>query len=190
MTRASVDDRATGADVARAVVVRGGALALLWVVLAGWSADYAIYGAVSVAAAVALSLASTPPRRRVSSASARGDRRGMARRVVAGAAMTVWFLGQSFKGGVDVARRALSPRVDVSAVVVSAPVTLPPGAGRWLALTVMNLMPGTMVQTVSPDDHASEAHVQLHSLSAELDPAGQWAALERRVAGVLGRPPS
>ena len=93
-----------------AAAARGGALALLWVVLAGPSPDYALYGAVSVAAALALSLGLVPPRPPADRAglTALGVERvgGPGARAVGAVVLAAWFLGQSVAGGVDVAWRA------------------------------------------------------------------------------------
>lgn len=99
-----------------------------------------------------------------------------------------WFLGQSAAGGVDVARRALGRRPDIEPAVVRAPVDLPEGHARQLAMLLMNLMPGSMIQRApgsTGHDAAASAggdQVELHTLSVSLDPAGQWSRLQRRVA--------
>lgn len=173
-----------------AAAARGGALALLWVVLAGPSPDYALYGAVSVAAALALSLGLVPPRPPADRAglTALGVERvgGPGARAVGAVVLAAWFLGQSVAGGVDVALRAATRTPDVRPAVVDAPVRLPPGGARTLALALMNLMPGSMAQRTRPDDGAAHAVVELHTLAAELEPADQWAALEDRVARAAG----
>ena len=76
-------------------MIRALFLALLWVLLAGWDADYLAYGVVSVAAATALSHLLVPRSR-------------LRLHVVGTARLVAWFLQQTGIGGGDVARRALS----------------------------------------------------------------------------------
>ncbi|WP_229663216.1 Na+/H+ antiporter subunit E [Microbacterium album] len=164
--------------IVRAVVLRGAVLALVWVVLAGWDAAYAGYGAVSVGAATALSLAmfpvTAPPPGTVPPW----------RRARAIAELPLWFLGKSIVGGADVAWRALKRPVDIQPAVVRAPCVLSEGNTRQLALLMMNLMPGTMVQRVVDDG----ATVELHTLAEALHPARQWEELQHRVAAAFGQP--
>lgn len=173
------------AGVLRAVV-----LGLLWGALSGADPDYLVYGAVSVTLATALSLLLLPP-------SARSSPRGWPRQLGSVAVLLGWFLGQSVLGGLDVARRVLARPVDIDPSVVTAPFALEPGHARQLALVMMNLMPGSMVQQVvsaegEPADNTTRgpvrppSAVQLHTLSPQLDPADQWARLQRRVGAAFG----
>lgn len=167
-----------------AVAVRAALLAGVWLLLSRGAADYLAYGAVSVAGATALSLALLPP--------GPLEARSLPRRAAAAASLAAWFLGQTVIGGVDVARRAVRRVPDVEPAVVTAPLILPEGSRRRLALLLMNLMPGSMVQRIreggSPADGPARGDgpaggdvVELHTLSPALDPAGQWEALQRRV---------
>ena len=165
-----------------AAVVRALVLGLVWVALSGAEADYALYGLVGVAAATALSLALLPPTRR----------RFRVRRLWFSVILAGWFLGKSVAGAADVARRALAIRPDIEPAVVSASLSLPPGPARQLALLMMNLMPGSMVQrevTASgqpaDDADAITMSVELHTLSRSLRPAEQWDSLQRRVAAAF-----
>jgi len=171
-----------------AVCSRALALALLWVALAGWSADYALYGVISVALATGMSLALMPPRP--------PRPRLWVSRIFGTLGLFGWFLWQSVRGGVDVALRALKPTVDVAPRVVVAPIDLPPGSARQIALILMNLMPGSMVQrlitTQGESAHVSSqspTRVELHTLSLELHPADQWEQLQRRAQRAVGSPP-
>lgn len=161
-----------------AALLRGGLLALVWVVLAGWDGDYALYGVVSVAAATGLSMAMFPVRGGGSPSTA-----SLWRRSAAIATLPLWFIWKSVVGGVDVAWRALRRPVDVDPAVITAPCRLPDGNALQVALLMMNLMPGTMVQRVIGDGDT----VELHTLSSELDPVKQWEALQDRIERALGR---
>lgn len=177
---------------ASAFLVRGLLLGLVWIFFAGWEADYAVYGVISVTAATALSLGLLPP-----SGPARITR--WPRRLWFSLVLAGWFIGQSVAGGVDVALRALRRTPDIEPAVVRAPIQLPAGHGRELALLMMNLMPGSMAQRVTDgagtaaeegaDGPVVEAReVELHTLAEELDPARQWAQLQRRVWKATGAP--
>lgn len=168
-----------------AVFVRAVLLGMVWVFFAGWEAEYAIYGVVSVAAATVLSLVLLPPQ---------GPPRPAAwpRRGWFGLLLAAWFVAQSARGGADVALRALRGPRSIRPAVVEAGFELPPGHARELALTMMNLMPGSMVQRVVgasggtadvvADRPVEEPHhVELHTLSTALNPAEQWAELQHRV---------
>lgn len=163
----------------RAGALRAVLLGVLWVLLSSAAPEYAVYGLVSVSAATALSLWLLPapgPDR------PRSPRAGLARRLRGGAGLVGWFLGQSVVGGVDVARRALRRTPDIAPEVLPARIDLPPGGARHLAVLLMNLMPGSMVQ------RAGEDVVELHTLAAELEPVAQWQRLQRRVAAAAGLP--
>lgn len=168
-----------------AVCVRAMLLGMVWVSFAGWQADYVIYGLVSVAGATLLSLVLLPPQ---------GSPRPAAwpRRVWFGLLLAGWFVGQSARGGADVALRALRGPGSIDPAVVEAGFELPPGHARELSLTMMNLMPGSMIQRVVgasgrtadvvADRPVEEpSHVELHTLSPSLNPADQWADLQNRV---------
>jgi len=156
-------------------LVRAGLLSLGWGVLSGADTDYLAYGVVSVLLATALSLVLLPPE---------GPLRWRVwpRRVWFTLVLTAWFLMQSARGGIDVARRALVRPVDIAPAVVLAPIVVPLGHARELSLLLMNLMPGSMVQQVVIESDK----VQLHTLSLQLDPAEQWARLQGRVHAAFG----
>lgn len=159
------------AGLARALV-----LGLLWVFFAGWETDYAIYGAVSVVAATGLSMALLPPLG--PPAPARWPRRAWF-----SLRLAAWFLWQSASGGVDVARRAITATPDIEPTVVAAPVELPQGHALQLAMLMMNLMPGSMIQRgpLPAEQGAQNGEVvEIHTLSETLNPAEQWRQLQLR----------
>lgn len=155
-------------------VLRGTGLALIWAFFAGWTVDYASYGVVSVAAATAISLILLPPQRGPHPVA-------WPRRVWFFALLLGWFLWQSAKGGVDVAIRALRVTPDIAPEVIAAEVELPEGHARQVAMLLMNLMPGSMIQR-GPLATEDPEVVELHTLSAALRPAEQWRQLQQRTA--------
>lgn len=54
------------------------------------------------------------------------------------------FVWESIRAGVDVARRALAPRVPLNPGFVSCPIGFPPGLARNTFATITSLMPGTV----------------------------------------------
>lgn len=171
-------------------VLRVVLLGVLWAALSSGSLDYAVYGVVSVVACTALSLWLSPPQAPVRLAR-------WPRRLWFTAALCLWFVWQSVLGGVDVAVRSLRHPVRIEPAVVRAPIDLPEGHARQLAMVLMNLMPGSMIQRTTDDDGATALvttdpdaaatcalpqQVELHTLAAQLDPARQWKHLQHRVA--------
>lgn len=89
-----------------------------------------------------------------------------------------FFLHQSWLGGWDVARRALSPALPLDPCRIVWTLRLPPGQPRTLMVSVVSLLPGTL----SVDLHGDTLRV--HSLAG--DPKPGLAALEDAVARLFG----
>jgi len=94
-----------------------------------------------------------------------------------------WFLVQSVRGGVDVARRALAPSLPIEPELRELTTRLPPGAARVLLADVTSLLPGTLSVDLDGD------RVLVHALSGGPSVATDFRALEARVAELLGLPP-
>ena len=140
------------------------AFVLLWEIIAGWSSRSWVMGsfAVLVSTAVALSLR---PRE------ARSLRWSGTLRFVP------YFFLQSVRGGVDVARRAFSPGMQLEPLLVEHPLSLPPGAARLFLVNVVSLLPGTLGADVRNDC------LVVHALDRSL--AEELVNLERKVAGMF-----
>ena len=122
----------------RAFIIRTVLLFGFWLLLlepesvapAAIGIDWAV-GALAALAAAALSLRLLPPARR---------------------ALRLWpllryllrFLVQSLLAGLDVARRALDPRLPVHPSLLQRPTALPPGTSRTLFGALSSQMPGTL----------------------------------------------
>jgi multicomponent Na+:H+ antiporter subunit E len=91
-----------------------------------------------------------------------------------------WFAVQSLKGGVDVARRALSPSLPLDAGFVELRTTLPEGAPRVLLADATSLLPGTSTVDLDGD------RVLVHGLVADAALERDFRALEGRVAAIFG----
>jgi multicomponent Na+:H+ antiporter subunit E len=89
------------------------------------------------------------------------------------------FLWESVRAGVDVARRALSPRMPLEPGFVASPTRLPHGVARNTFSTVAGLMPGTLP---AGDDGES---LIVHALDISQPVAEQLGAEERRFGPAL-----
>ncbi|MFD2110546.1 Na+/H+ antiporter subunit E [Thiorhodococcus fuscus] len=91
-----------------------------------------------------------------------------------------FFLRESFRGGADVARRILRPRMRIAPGFQTYRMRLSQPAARVLFLDCISLLPGSL----SADRHQDV--IQVHLLDASLDVTPELADLERRVAAIFG----
>lgn len=171
MTQASAGLARRNAPSRAAFLARSAGLLGLWVVLIGVGpADFAV-GAAIAALAARSSLRLLPPRaRRV--------------RPAALAAIAARLLRSSVGAGIDVARRALDPRLPVRPGFVSHPLRLPPGPARDAFCAVTSLLPGTV-----PSGIDERGTLLVHCLDTERPVAEQLAGDERRFARAIGAEP-
>ncbi len=91
-----------------------------------------------------------------------------------------YFLWYSMRGGVDVARRAMHPRLPISPGLFDYRFRLPPGLSRVFMANTVSLLPGTL--SVELDEEILHVHV--------LDEAGaineELHMLENRLADLFG----
>mgnify|MGYP000886534768 CR=1 FL=1 len=92
----------------------------------------------------------------------------------------LFFLRESLRGGWDVARRALAPRLELSPAIMFHPLRLPSGPARLFFCSVINLLPGTAVVAFE------ESRLCLHVLNRSPRVAADLRDLEDRVAGLFG----
>jgi multicomponent Na+:H+ antiporter subunit E len=148
------------------IVKRLALLGLLWLALTGWDAEALVLGLVTVPVAAGLSLSLLPPgERRVSS--------------VVLARLAPGFLWRSVLGGVDVARRALDPRLPLAPGWVVVPSRLPAGPARVVVGGEFSLLPGTLVAG------SRDGALLVHALDMEQDVAGDIARAEAALAKAL-----
>jgi multicomponent Na+:H+ antiporter subunit E len=86
-----------------------------------------------------------------------------------------WFLRESLRGGVDVAARALHPRLPIAPCLVEYRIGLPPGMPRTVMMSVLSLLPGTLSADLGDD-----GRLTVHALAPEA--LEGVAELECRVA--------
>lgn len=115
----------------RAILWRSALFALLWWALTDGRADSWGVGAVSILAAVTLSLRLLPP------VPTYVSRIGLLR-------FLLFFFDQSLRGGIQVAWFALRPRMGLRPGIHEIPLRLPEGVGRVLLANTLNLLPGTL----------------------------------------------
>jgi len=145
--------------VLRGAVSRGAAFACLWLILIGGNPVDLAGGAIAVIAATWTSLHLLPPGRWRFS-------------LVDLMRLAVSFPYQSVVAGVDVARRALDPRLPLRPGFVTYPVRFPPGNARNVFATLTSLLPGTV--PISGDD----GPLVYHCLDVTQPVASQLAAEE------------
>lgn len=125
------------------ILNRSAIFALLWIVLTGATAEALPYGAVAVLASTLLSLRLYPT-----------DRPAVvAWRVVQ---FLPRFLWQGVLGGLDVARRAVDPRLPVAPGWIRLPLSSRHDAANVLVGGVVSIMPGTLA--AGPGDGMMELH--------------------------------
>lgn len=151
----------------RAAGFRGLLLGLGWWALTGGDRDGLSFGAAVVAAATLGSIALTPP-------SPGAHRRHPL-------PLLGFFLVGSVRGGWDVARRALAPRLPLSPVLLPFRTRLPEGPPRRLFTSILSLMPGSLSAGFDGRD------VLVHALADRGDALhDDLRRLERHVAAALG----
>jgi multicomponent Na+:H+ antiporter subunit E len=102
------------------------------------------------------------------------------RRAGAMAAFAGYFLSRSLLGGLDVARRALHPRLPLDTGETQYELTVRGDAARTLFVAVVSLLPGTLAADLRGQ------RVTVHSIAG--DPGAQLAVLEGHVARLFGEP--
>jgi multicomponent Na+:H+ antiporter subunit E len=118
-------------NVLRASLVRAAGFLAFWLILFGFGPADLPVGALTASAATWASLRLLPP----------GPWR---LRPLALARLAFRFLWQSIIAGVDVARRALDPRLPLRPGFVAYPVRFPPGNARNAFTTLTSLLPGAV----------------------------------------------
>ncbi len=91
----------------------------------------------------------------------------------------LFFLGRSMLAGLDVARRALDPRLPIAPAVLSYHTTLPAGAPRACFAAVVSLLPGTLTVGMSA------SLLEVHALDVREDVNANLATLEARIAAIF-----
>lgn len=91
-----------------------------------------------------------------------------------------FFLRESVRGGWDVARRALSPRLPLSPDIVCHRFHLPAGPSRLFLCSAISLLPGTAVVAIADET------ICVHVLDWTPRVGAELGELERRVGALFG----
>lgn len=140
--------------------------ALVWWALTEGAGAW-IFGAVVIAAATGAALLLTP----------RGTNQIS---VTALPRFVAFFLRESWRGGFDVGRRALHPRLSLAPGLLEYRLRLPPGGARIFLFNVVSLLPGTL----STD--FDESNLTVHVLDRDLPVLAEIEQLEAQVAALFG----
>jgi multicomponent Na+:H+ antiporter subunit E len=152
----------------RPAMARAVGLGVLWLVLAGGNPVDLAPGAVAALAATWVSLHFLPSG-------------AISVRPASLAGFTFHFLRQSVVAGVDVARRALDPRLPLHPGFVVYQPDLPPGPSQHMFTILMSLLPGTV-----PTGPAPGSGLLIHCLDVEQPITAQLATEEALFSSVIG----
>lgn len=95
-------------------------------------------------------------------------------------AFAAWFLWQSLRGGLDVARRALQRHMPLHPGFLRYRLSVPAGPARVFLINCLSLLPGTLSADIVGDE------LVLHALDDETDVIAETRDLERRVQALYG----
>ena len=158
----------TDRNAPRGSLARAAGFLGFWLVLSGFSPINLLVGALAAAVATWASLRLLPP----------GP---WSLRPVALSGLVLRFLRQSIGAGIDVAWRALDPRLPLRPGFVVYRPQLPPGATRNAFCTMTSLLPGTL-----PCGSDESGDIVVHCLDVAQPVVEQLAAEEALLVQVLG----
>ena len=141
---------------------------LLWVVLAGYEnpSSWIIGIPAVIAASWAHRRLSSPGQKALSAL-------GILR-------LLPFFLRESFRGGIDVARRVIGGTLDVEPGVFDYQLRLEAPSERILFVVLVSLLPGTLGADLQGD------RMRIHTLDLRVDVTAEMDRLERLVAACFG----
>ncbi len=154
------------ADLGRRMPLRFFLFSLVWFVLTGYDGAGWIIGFPAVLLAACLSLLLSPSP-------------GISISLVGACRFIPFFLRQSTLSGIDVMRRALSPRPVINPGLVSYSTFLPEGAARVFFVNTISLLPGTL----SADLH--DNRVTVHTIDRDQPIWANMQNLELHIAVLL-----
>ncbi|RAI43778.1 Na+/H+ antiporter subunit E [Rhodoplanes roseus] len=155
----------------RPALVRAALLLGVWTILAGTGPADLLVGLGVTALATRLSLRLLPATSR-------------RYRPVAATRLALRFLRQSVVAGLDVARRALDPRLPLRTGVVTYPAHCRPGLFRSAFTAFTSLQPGTVPIGSAPGGSGSDG-ITYHCLDVHAPVVAQLAAEEAVLSGVV-----
>jgi multicomponent Na+:H+ antiporter subunit E len=149
------------------ILARTAVLALLWWIIAQGQVGAWLIGMPAVAAAAMASFYL--------------DRAWSRRISLTGLAVfIVLFLRESVRGGIDVARRTLAPRMRIQPGFADYRLRLTDPFARVLLINCISLLPGTLAARLDSDN------VEVHLLDAGENPEPGLRQLEQAIASLFG----
>jgi multicomponent Na+:H+ antiporter subunit E len=139
----------------------------IWLAIAGWRPKDFLVGVAAAAASTGVSLVLLP-------------RLGPRTRTGALAALALSFLRGSIVAGIDVARRALAPQLDLRPGFFSHSLQIPAGPAQSAFSAVSSLQPGAL------PTGAEDGALIVHVIDARLPVRQALAADERRFLRAFG----
>jgi multicomponent Na+:H+ antiporter subunit E len=155
--------------IARVCAVRATLFLSFWLMIAGWELADLPVGLAAVCGATWVSLRLLPPKR------------SSPLRFASLAVLLANFFRQSVVSGTDVARRALSPSLNLKPGFVVCPLRLPEGGRRNAFCALSSLMPGTL-----PTGTDEKGALLVHCLDTSQPVAANLAAEEQLFMRVVG----
>jgi multicomponent Na+:H+ antiporter subunit E len=155
-------------SLSRVAAARAAFVLAFWLMISGWAPADLPVGLAAVIGATWVSLRFLPPL---------ASRYGLA----AIASLAASFLRQSVVSGMDVARRALSPKLRLQPGLVACPLRLPAGNKRSAFCALSSLMPGTL--PTGTDEHGA---LLVHCLDMSQPVAANLAAEEQLFMRAFG----
>jgi multicomponent Na+:H+ antiporter subunit E len=152
----------------RVAAARAAFFLAFWLMISGWAPADLPVGLAAVAGATWVSLRFLPPL---------ASRYGLA----AIAAVVASFFRQSLVSGVDVAWRALSPKLRLQPGLVACPLRLPAGGKRSAFCALSSLMPGTL-----PTGTGEQGALLVHCLDMRQPVAANLKAEEQLFIRAFG----
>lgn len=89
------------------------------------------------------------------------------------------FISESFSGGIDVARRTLSPELRIQPGFIRYRQTLDDPRARAIFINCISLLPGTLSTNIDG------GYVELHLLDVRQDPVSQLQRVEQAIANMF-----
>jgi multicomponent Na+:H+ antiporter subunit E len=157
----------------RAILVRGIAYFVVWMIMAGGQLADVVPGLAAAVLATWISLVLLPL-----------DPAFAQVRPLAVLRLALRFVWGSVVAGLDIARRAFSPSLPLKPGYVTYPVALPPGTSRNLFTSVTSLMPGTL-----PSGTGESDDVIYHCLDVDQPVVQDLGQEEARLVAALGGAP-
>lgn len=148
------------------MLTRMAAFAVLWWIIVQGQADAWLIGLPAVALAALASISLSPD------SLPRLSLIGLFRFIIL-------FITESIRGGIDVARRTLSPKVRVQPGFSRYRPRLDDPRARVLFVNCISLLPGTLSSSIDGD------YVELHLIDMRQDPVPQLQRIEQLIASMF-----